>query len=188
MGDPADRRAGYQEVLEAPDHRVAEVIGGVLYTHARPRARHARASTRLGQRLGGPFDEGIDGPGGWLILDEPELHLGPGPDILVPDLAGWRRQTLPELPDAAFLTVRPDWVCEVLSPNTEHIDRADKVPVYAREGVGHVWLVDPDPETLEVYRLDGESYRVAGTWRGDATVRAEPFDAVALPLAVLWAR
>lgn len=188
MGDPAGKRATYADVLAAPPGRVAEVIGGTLYTHARPRTRHARASSRLGQRLGGPFDEGIGGPGGWLLLDEPELHLGPDPDIVVPDLAGWRRETLPELPDEAFLTTRPDWACEVLSPRTAHVDRADKVPLYARERVTHVWLVDPDPRTLEVLRLDGETYRLVATWRDDAVVRAEPFAALELPLGVLWAR
>jgi len=188
VGEPADKRATYRDVLNAPEHMVAEVVDGVLYTHPRPHTRHARASTRLGQRLGGPFDEGIDGPGGWIILDEPELHLGAEPDIVVPDLAGWKRSTLPELPDEAFLSVRPDWVCEVLSPSTAHVDRADKVPVYAREGVAHVWLIDPAPRTLEVLRLDGETYRLMRTWRGDVGCRAEPFDAIELPLAALWAR
>lgn len=178
----------YQDVLDTPPERVAEVIRGVLYTHARPRARHARASSQMGVILGGPFDRGVDGPGGWLILDECELHLGPEPDILVPDLAAWRRTTLTELPDEAYLTVAPDWVCEVLSPSTAHIDRADKMPVYLRERVAHVWLVDPDRKTLEVFRLDGESYRLVMTWRDDARCRAEPFDAIELGLAELWAR
>jgi Uma2 family endonuclease len=175
-------------VLAAPEHVVAEVIDGTLYTHARPGVRHARSASKLGARLDGPFDEGIDGPGGWVLLDEPELHLGPEPDIVVPDLAGWRRGRMPELPDAAFITTPPDWVCEVLSPRTEDIDRAEKVPVFARESVGHVWLVDPELRTLEVFRLDGATYRVIETHRGDAIVRAEPFDAIELPLAVLWTR
>lgn len=188
MGDPAQRRATYQDVLEAPDHVVAEIIEGTLRTHPRPRVRHARASSRLGTRLGGPFDEGIGGPGGWILLDEPELHLGPGPDILVPDLAAWRRESMPELPDEPFLTLRPDWVCEVLSRSTAKTDRVDKLPIYAREGVSHVWLLDPELFILEVFGLDGPTYRLLHTWRDDAVCRAEPFEAIELPLAVLWQR
>ncbi len=188
MGEPVQRRATYQDVLDAPPHMVAEIIAGTLRTHARPRTRHARAASRLGARLGGPFDEGTDGPGGWIILDEPELHLGSEGDVLVPDLSGWRRATLPELPDAPFLTVRPDWVCEVLSPSTAKEDRADKLPIYARELVSHVWLIDPDLRTLEVLRLDGATYRLVVTHRDEARCRVEPFEAIELPLTVLWAR
>ena len=188
MADAARRRACYQDVLDAPPHVVAEVIGGELHTHPRPRTQHARASSRVGDLLGGPFDRGVDGPGGWIILDEPEVHLGADPDILVPDLAGWRRDTLPELPDEAHLTVRPDWVCEVVSPSTEHVDRADKMPIYAREGVAHVWLVDPGVKTLEVFRLDGQTYRMIKAWRDNAICHAEPFEVLELPLATLWER
>jgi Uma2 family endonuclease len=188
MADPARRRAGYEDVLAVPPHRVAEVIDGTLYVQARPRIRHARSSSRLGDLLGGPFDRGAGGPGGWIILDEPELHLGPEPDILVPDLGGWRRESMPEMPDEAYITLAPDWVCEVLSESTESFDRAEKVPVYAREGVAHVWLVDPLVRTLEMLRLDGVTYRLIATFRGDAHVRAEPFDAFELELGLLWAR
>ena len=187
MGDRARRRATYEDVLAQPDHVVAEVIHGTLYTFARPRPRHARSSSRLGAVLDGPFDRGANGgPGGWIILDEPELHLGPDPDILVPDLAGWRRTRMPEMPDAPYLTLAPDWVCEVVSPSTEDVDRAEKVPLYAREQVAHVWIVDPLVRTLEVLRLDGGTYRLVTTVRADARVHAEPFDALELELALLW--
>jgi Uma2 family endonuclease len=188
MGEPARRRATYEDVLAAPPHQVAEVIGGKLYLHARPRSRHARSSSQLGVILGAPFDRGVGGPGGWLILDEPELHLGPDPDILVPDLAGWRRERMPEMPDVAYFEIAPDWVCEVLSPSTEAIDRAEKLPVFARERVAHVWLIDPAVRTLEELRLDGATYRLVSTSRGDSPVRAEPYDAIDLELALLWAR
>jgi Uma2 family endonuclease len=122
-----------------------------------------------------------------MILFEPELHLGPEPDIVVPDLAGWRRERLGEVPDAPYLALAPDWVCEVVSPSTEDIDRAEKMPIYARERVGHVWLVNPLVKTFEVFRLDGTSYRMIRTWRGNASVRAEPFDAIELDLGILWA-
>jgi len=188
MTDPARRRATYDDVLAAPSYVVAEVIGGTLYTQARPRSGHARAATRLSNVLGDPFDRGMRGPGGWVILYEPELHLGPAPDIVVPALAAWRRERMPELPDVAFFTLAPDWVCEVLSPGTQDLDRAEKVPLYAREGVAHVWLVDPVVKTLEVLRLDGETYHLVTTVRGDAHVHAEPFDALELELSLLWER
>lgn len=183
----ARKRATYQDVLDAPAHHVAEVIDGVLYVHPRPATPHAAASSALGDELGPPFKRGRGGPGGWIILDEPELHLGAEPDILAPDLAGWKRARMPAAPRAAFITLAPDWVCEVLSPSTAATDRAEKLPVYARERVPHVWLVDPLVQTLEVLRLDGDGYRIAGVWRGEAAVRAEPFEAIELMLGVLWA-
>jgi Uma2 family endonuclease len=187
MGDPAKRRATYEDVLAVPEGTIAELIHGALVTQPRPGTPHVRASSRLGVKLGGPFDLGDGGPGGWVLLDEPELHLRGG-HVLVPDLAGWRRARMPDVPmTAAALELAPDWICEVLSPGTEATDRADKVPLYAGERVGHVWLLDPRGRTLEVLRLDGSTYRLIGTWRDGAVVRAEPFDAIELDLAVLWA-
>src|SRR6185503_17557356 len=124
---PARQRATYEDVLAAPRNRVAEILFGVLHSHPRPAAPHARAASVLGVRLGGPFDLGEGGPGGWVILDEPEVHLGE--HVLVPDLAGWRRERMPALPEAAYFELAPDWVCEVLSPGTQAIDRADKMPI-----------------------------------------------------------
>jgi Uma2 family endonuclease len=188
MGHPAKRRATYQDVLDAPPTCVAEVIFGVLHTMPRPAVRHARASTRLGGELDGPFDRGRGGPGGWILLFEPELHLGPEPDIVVPDMAGWRRERMPKLPrDAAFLSLPPDWCCEVLSSSTQAIDRADKMEVYRREGIKHIWHVEPLGETLEVFELDRERWVRVSVWRGAAKVRAVPFDAIEIDLSVLWA-
>jgi Uma2 family endonuclease len=184
VADPARSRATYEDLLSVPASKVAEIIDGVMHTHPRPAARHTNAASVLGEELGPPFRRGRGGPGGWVILDEPELHLES--DILVPDLAGWRRERMPQIPDVAFFTLAPDWACEVLSPSTEAIDRADKLPVYAREGVAHAWLVDPIAKTLEVLRLDGASYRLIATWRDTARVRAEPFDAIELDLELLW--
>ena len=126
MGEPAKRRATYEELLAVPEPLVAEIIHGVLITHPRPGAPHARAASRLGIDVGGPFDRGKGGPGGWVILDEPELHRHG--DVLVPDLAGWRRERMPEIPSAAAFELPPDWACEVLSPSTAAVDRADKPP------------------------------------------------------------
>ncbi len=184
MATAARKRATYQDILDAPANMVAEIVDGVLHTHPRPAVRHSRAASRLGGDLDGPFDRGRGGPGGWIILDEPESHLGE--DVVVPDLAGWRRTRMPTLPiDDAAISLAPDWVCEVLSPSTQALDRTEKMDVYAREGVAHLWLVDPKSRTLEVYRLEGKWMRVA-THRDDAIVRAEPFDAIELELGALW--
>jgi Uma2 family endonuclease len=186
MGDPARRRATYEDVLAVPDTMIAEILDGELFTQARPASLHARAASRLGAELDGPFDQGRGGPGGWVLLDEPELHLHG--DVVVPDLGGWRRERMPELPDAAAFELAPDWICEVLSTSTAAIDRAKKMPVYARERVGSIWLIDPVVKTLEAYRLEGGRWTLLGTWEGDARVRAEPFDSIELELGRLWAR
>jgi Uma2 family endonuclease len=180
------RRATYEDVLAAPPEKVAEVVDGELYLFPRPAKPHTAAASALNEELGPPFKRSRGGPGGWILLFEPELHLVD--DILVPDLAGWRRERMPvmtnELP---YFDLAPDWVCEVLSDSTRKLDRAKKVPIYARSGVKHVWLVDPIARTLEVLRLERERYMIMATWADEARVRAEPFDAIELDLAVLWA-
>ena len=182
--DRINPRATYQDVLDAPPHRLAEIVGGTLYTNPRPAAPHARASSSLGVKIGGPFDYNADGPGGWWIIDEPELHLGE--DVLVPDLAGWRRERMPEYPDTAYFTLAPDWACEVLSPSTRKLDLHGKRPVYAREGVRHLWLVDPGDRSLEAFELrEGEWVPVASA-RGDEPVSVRPFDAVTFSLGDLF--
>ena len=178
------RRATYQDVLDAPPHRVAEIVDGVLHTNPRPAMPHARASSSLGVKIGGPFDHDAGGPSGWWIIDEPELHLGE--DILVPDLAGWRRERMPVYPDAAYCTLAPDWVCEMLSPSTRKLDLHGKRPVYAREGVGHLWLVDPTDRTLEAFELREGEWVLIATAQDDAPVQIRPFDAVTFSLGDLW--
>lgn len=182
----SERPATYRDIEALPENMVGEIIAGVLYAHPRPASQHAAAASVLGGELHGPFRRGNGGPGGWVILDEPELHLIE--DVLVPDLAGWRRERMPEMPHAPHFTLAPDWVCEVRSPSTGAHDRANKLPVYAREKVAHVWLVDPEEKALEVLRLDGPTYRIIAVFTGDAPVRAEPFDAIALELGALWMR
>ncbi len=172
--------------LAVPEECVAEILDGELHVQPRPRVRHARATSRLGGDLSGFDREGAGGPGGWIILFEPELHLGPRPDRVVPDLAGWRRERMPELPDTAAIELAPDWVCEVLSDGTERVDRTKKRRIYAREGVSYLWLVSPDQRVLEVFRLQGEHWVLLETFEGDSAVRAEPFDAIELLLGSLW--
>ena len=183
---PARRHASYDDVLAAPDTVVAELIDGDLYTSPRPAIPHARVFSALGQDLRG-FDEpagASDAPGGWWIIDEPELHLGA--DVLVPDLAGWRRERLPVLPDAPAFALAPDWACEILSPSTSALDRTRKMPIYAREGVAWLWLVDPPARTLHVHRLDGGRWTLAETHAGATTVRAEPFAALTVDMRRWW--
>ena len=177
-------RATYQDVLDAPAHRVAEIVDGTLYTHPRPAPPHAVASSRLGFDLGGPFDRGRGGPGGWWIIDEPELHLGE--DILVPDLAGWRRERMVELPDTAYFTLAPDWVCEVLAASTRRLDLHEKRPVYAREGVPCLWLVDPVDRTLEAFELHDGQWLLIASAKDDEPISIRPFDAITFSLGDLW--
>jgi len=180
------RRATYEDLMQVPDHLVAEIIDGELFTSPRPATPHAWACSMTHQDLG-PFNRppgGTDGPGGWWIMFEPELHFGD--EILVPDIAGWRRERLRTIPSAAFITLAPDWVCEVVSPSTVRLDRSRKMGVYAREGVRHLWLIDPLAWTLEVYRLADGHWIVAAVHGGDDVVRAEPFDAVELALDRWW--
>ena len=179
-----ERRATYQDVIDAPAHMVAEVVEGALYTHPRPAPLHALASSSLGVELGSPFQKGRGGPGGWWIIDEPELHLGE--DILVPDLAGWRRERMPDFPDTAFVTLAPDWVCEVLSPSTRDLDRHGKRPVYAREGVAHLWFIDPEARDLEAFELRNGEWVLIATARNDDPVSIPPFEAISFPLNALW--
>jgi Uma2 family endonuclease len=181
----ATRRATYDDLLAVPSPLIAEILHGVLVPQPRPAAPHALASSLLGVELGGPFHRGRGGPGGWILLDEPELHTHDG-DVVVADLAGWRRERMPVSPRTAAFELAPDWICEVLSNSTEAIDRADKLPIYATARVTHIWLIDPIVRTLEVHRLDRGTYRIVATWRDAAVVRAEPFDSVELEFAARW--
>jgi Uma2 family endonuclease len=182
---PFDRAATYDDLVQVPDIQVAEIVDGELHASPRPAPRHARAGASVGFLVGGPYDRGRGGPGGWVILYEPEVHLGR--DILVPDWAGWRRERMPHLPDTAYFPLAPDWVCEIVSPSTASLDRVRKLTIYAREAIGHAWLIDPDARTLEVLRLENGRWTIAGVHGGDEVVRAEPFAGMELELASLWA-
>jgi Uma2 family endonuclease len=179
------RKATYEDLRRVPDSFVAEILDGELYATPRPAIRHVHAASRLGSVLGPPFGEGRDGPGGWVLLDEPEVHLGP--HVVVPDLAGWRRERLPVLPDEPYLALTPDWVCEVLSPSTERMDRVDKLAIYANEGTSYVWLLNPLLQTLEVLRLErGRWVMLATHGHQETAVAIEPFEAVPFELSRVW--
>lgn len=185
MLQAAECFATYEDLFDLPDNMVGQIIHGQLIALPRPAPKHARASSNIGGELNPPFHRGRDGgPGGWHILDEPEIHLYG--DILVPDLAGWRRERMPQLPETAYFELAPDWICEVLSPSTGRLDRADKMPIYARWGVQHLWLVDPDAQTMESYQLQGGRWLLLRVYQQQDKVSAPPFDAISFDLMGLW--
>ncbi len=180
------RRATYADIVDLPEHLVAEIVDGELYTSPRPASPHALAASAIGSALFERFNQppGGEAPGGWWVLFEPELHFGD--DILVPDLAGWRRARMPRLENVTAFTLAPDWVCEIVSPSTGVLDRSRKMRVYAREQVPHLWIVDPLPRTLEVYRLETGRWIVASTHGGNDRIRAEPFEQAELDPVRWW--
>jgi len=181
------REATCAHAVDGPEHLVAEILDGELVLSPHPAPGHASVASYLGAELIPQFCRRRDASGsrGWVILHEPELHLGQ--QVVIPDLAGWRRERLPVLPDAAYLTLPPDWVCEIASKSTEKLDRRRKLPLYAAVGVGHAWLVHPRLRTIEVLcNLDGKWLNLA-VYGDDEQIRAAPFEAHALELATLWA-
>jgi len=181
---PPGRCATYQDVLDAPEHVIAEIANGGLHTHPRPSMRHARTSLKLGARLDDPFESGVGGPGGWYFAFKPELHLGA--DVLVPDLAGWRRENMGAFPDTAATHIAPDWVCEILSPSTRRFDTTEKRTLYGANGVGHLWHVDPQAGTLEAFERQKRLWVLVAALKEGDVVRVPPFDAIGFPLSALW--
>jgi len=184
MPRDVQKRATYADVEAAPEHLVAEIIDGTLLTHPRPSLRHSGAANALSAKLTSPFQWGTGGPGGWVFFVEPEIKLGD--DLVVPDIAGWRRERLGSYPETNYLTVVPDWVCEVLSGSTEKRDRTLKMRIYGDAGMPHSWLIDPRLQVLEAFKLDDGEWKKAGDWNSDDIVRAVPFDAISFSLADLW--
>lgn len=184
MLQPVRRDATYEDLLRVPENLVAELIDGELFVTPRPASPHAHVLSCLAGFLNVAYHQGLLGPGGWWIISEPELHFGR--NVLVPDMAGWRRERMPVMPKVAAFELAPDWVCEVVSPNTGRLDRVRKLPKYAEQEINHAWLVQPIERTLTVYRLEGPGWRLTASYGGDDVVRPEPFDAVDLELARIW--
>jgi Uma2 family endonuclease len=184
MAQTLNRPATYADLLKVPDHMVAEIVDGELYSSPRPASRHARAAGLLHSLLGHAFDHGDGGPGDWWLVFEPELHLGD--DVLVPDIAGWRRERMPAFPDVAAFELAPDWICEVVSPSTGRIDRVKKLPRYATYDVQYAWIVDAIAHSVEVYALHNGKWLLESTHENEDVIRAVPFDAIELDLARLW--
>jgi Uma2 family endonuclease len=178
------QRASYQDVLDAPEGMIAEIVDGELFVQPRPSPRHSRAAVGLVGALSGPFERGVGGPGGWILLFEAELRIGE--EVLVPDLAAWRIERMPQVPDTAYVGLAPDWVCEILSPSTRAHDIGPKRDAYGRIGVGHLWHADPAAQTLETFLRHAGRWAVDRTFGGGEVVRAAPFADVEFPLAVLW--
>ena len=184
MAEPAKRNATYEDLLALPDDVRGEIINGSLYVHPSPAPPHGSSQFSLSVELGGPFQKGRGGPGGWWFMIQPELHLGP--HVAQPDIAGWRQERMPALPTTAWVDIAPDWVCEVLSPSTEGFDRGPKRRIYATYGVGHLWYLHPVVRYLEVSALREGSWVHIDTFDDGEEFRAPPFDAVAFRLADLW--
>jgi Uma2 family endonuclease len=173
--------------LEAlPEHLKGEIIDGQLYVQARPRPRHARGIGYLARFLGGAFDYDDEGPGGWWIFPEPGIELEDAPEVS-PDLAGWCREHLPNLPpEGEPLRARPDWVCELLSKSNARYDQQTKAPFYARIGVPWLWMVDTRSQLIEVRRLVQSKWSVEVTFSDERDARIPPFEQIAIPLHRLW--
>lgn len=181
------RPATYQGVLDAPENRIAQIVDGVLHLHPVWETGPSLAIQNLLLTLMGPFDRDLRGAGGWWLLRRIEVHLGG--DVLVPDLAAWRRERLPRLAegeDLPWIKVAPDWACEVVSPTTRKLGVTGKRDAYAREGVPHLWLVDPEVRILEAFELRDKAWTLLAVLKDDDPVRLPPFDAVEWPLAELW--
>jgi Uma2 family endonuclease len=180
---PAKQPATYADIEALPEHLTGEIIDGELFVSPRPAPPHARAEGAIHADLSDPFDRGRGGPGGWWLLIEPELRLGA--HVLVPDIAGWRRERMPEFPQEAAIALAPDWLCEVLSPATAKLDRGKKLTTYGRQGIEWVWLVDPVLRTVEVYRFR-DGWVFGGMFTDDARVRIPPFHAVEVDMSGWW--
>ena len=176
--------ATYADIEALPPNMVGEILFGNLVTHPRPARRHTSASSSMGAIITPPFQFGNGGPGGWIIIDEPELHLGP--HVVVPDLAGWRSERLVGKGDGAWFEEVPDWICEVLSPSTEKYDRSDKQRIYATYLVDHVWHVNPITKLLEVYARQGKNWLQTHVFKDQETVSAPPFESLSFNLGLLW--
>jgi Uma2 family endonuclease len=185
MPNTAKRKAVYEDLYDLPENMTGEIIEGEIHAFPRPHYRHGRVAYRLNVRIGAPYDLGDGGgPGGWVFVVEPEVMLGE--NLLVPDVAGWQLERLPKLPQKNWSTVPPDWVCEILSPNTRGHDRIKKMPIYGQYGVKHAWLIDPVERTLEVFQLDGGRWVAIGFYGGKDIVRAEPFVEAEINLGDFW--
>lgn len=185
MAEAARKRATYEDLLALPPNVKGEILDGVLYTQPRPRSWHVLGASGLQELLGPPFRRGVGGPGGWWILVEPGIELPDSPEVS-PDLAGWRRERMPNLPRREAIKVVPDWVCEILSPSTVVYDQHTKKRFYAKHGVRWLWIIDPEARLLTAHRLQNGGWFEVGSWVGDDRARIEPFDAIELSLADIW--
>jgi Uma2 family endonuclease len=183
---PSMKPATLEDLDALPPGIVGEIIEGVLYTMTKPRMRHQRTTRMIGGRVGDPFDNGLGGPGGWWIVTEPGIELPNNTKEISPDVAGWRRERMPEMPVDEAIRVVPDWVCEILSKHTRRHDQLVKLPYYARIGVAYAWIVDLEARVLTAHRLESTAWRIIGTYSDETEARIEPFDVVPLNVIDWW--
>jgi len=176
----------YQQLENLPELFIGELFDGQLHAHSRPAFPHGYVYSAVGGTLFNPFHNGIGGPGGWVIISEPEVHFTLDVDVTVPDLAGWRRERKLRFPTGHKIELVPDWICEILSPSTRSIDREIKMPLYARYGVSYLWLVEPVEHVVEAYRLESGEWVEIGCYTGMDQAAILPFEAVPLDLGRLW--
>jgi len=184
MSETARKKATYDDLYQVPENMTGEIINGELIATPRPSRKHVYATSTLGNEIGPPYHLGRGGPGGWIILIEPEISFVE--NILVPDLAGWKRERFPKFEDHNWISVTPDWVCEILSPNSVRTDRIKKMRIYAQHEIRHVWLVDPVQMMLEVFKLESGHWIIIGVFAEDDKVRTEPFQEIEIDLSNLW--
>jgi Uma2 family endonuclease len=185
MTAPAKKSTVYEDLFDIAENMTGEIVNGELLVTPRPSRKHTVVTSRLGYEIGPAYDFGRGGgPGGWVIIAEPEIALGE--NILVPDLAGWKKERFPIEEPHNWISVTPDWVCEILSPATAQVDRTEKMPIYAQHRVLHAWLIDPILKTLEVFRFESGRWIVLGAYAKSAKVHAEPFSEIELDLGILW--
>jgi len=185
MSELAKKKATYEDLYSIPENMTGEIINGELIVTPRPSRKHVRTAIVLGNKIGSPYDFGEGGgPGGWIFLIEPEIGLGE--HTMVPDLAGWKRERFPIEEDHNWISAAPDWVCEILSPNTLRTDKVKKMPIYAHHGVGHIWLIDPVAMTMDAFRLESGRWSLLASFSENDKVRAEPFQEIEINLGDLW--
>ena len=184
--EPARKISLYEQLEDLPVTLTGEILNGQLHTQPRPTGRHASAELGLGDTLYGPFHRGSGGPGGWRIFIEPEVHFVRDQEVTVPDLAGWRRERLPDIPEGHRFEVVPDWVCEILSPSTASKDREIKMPIYLHYGVNYCWIIDPVSQTLNTFESGKNGWKETGNFTGDDWVSVDPFSAISFSLSSIW--
>jgi Uma2 family endonuclease len=182
----AYKQALYEQLEALPEGLTGEILNGQLHTQPRPAGPHARTEVELAYDLVGSYGRGRGGPGGWWILVETEIHFITDREVAVPDLAGWRRERMPQIPEGHRFEIVPDWICEILSPSTASKDREVKMPIYAHYGVAYAWLVDPKRRSLEAFALEESEWRLLATASGTETISVAPFDALPLDLGNRW--
>ena len=186
MSEPAKNKAVYKDLFDLPENMIGEIIDGELHVTPRPSVRHARVASFLSGEIIPPYQLGRGGgPGGWVILAEMEIMLGE--HLLVPDFAGWRKERFPGVLKENWISVEPDWICEILSPGTMRVDKVLKMRVYAQYEIRYLWLIDPSARTLDVFRLSSGRWTLLETYVEDDKVRAEPFQEIEIELGNFWA-